>query len=313
VTSPSEPLRFELDRLLVYDVASFVAEIQRVAALVTEPALTRAAFDRIARVDSSTIVKRLGGWREALDLAGLGERYSGRTVSETMRNQRARMLTDEELVAELRRVADILGTRTLTREAFRRHSDGVNDAAVARRFGSWANGLRRADLELSPLGRRWTDEDYFENLLEVWTHYGRPPRYAEMNLPPSRITAGGYENKFGTWGRAKVVFVKRVNADLGTTASVATDKPKQLRPPEPRTRSTPEDRRTIPLGIRYRILSRDHFRCTVCGRSPATDVSVTLHVDHVTPLARGGKTVEENLRTLCADCNLGKAARLHTT
>ena len=31
-----------------------------------------------------------------------------------------------------------------------------------------------------------------------------------------------------------------------------------------------------------------------------------LHVDHIKPVSKGGKTVRDNLRTLCEDCNLGK-------
>jgi len=39
---------------------------------------------------------------------------------------------------------------------------------------------------------------------------------------------------------------------------------------------------------------------------PAAHLSVVLHADHVTPVALGGKTVMENLQTLCGGCNLGK-------
>jgi 5-methylcytosine-specific restriction endonuclease McrA len=31
-------------------------------------------------------------------------------------------------------------------------------------------------------------------------------------------------------------------------------------------------------------------------------------VDHIVAFSRGGKTREDNLRTLCADCNKGKGA-----
>ena len=302
-----EPLRFELDRLVSYDEDSLLAELRRVASLLPEGPLTRSAFDRVARVDSSTILRRLGDWREALARAGLADRYSGRVVSETMRSQPAKGLSDEELLHELRRVAAKLGTRTLTREALRANSNGINDAAIVRRFGSWAEGLCRAGLDLSPLGRRWSEEDYFENLLAVWTHYGRAPRYAEMNLPPSKITSGAYEKRFGTWGRAKAAFVERVNEE----APEPERGPEQLTLPEPRPAAPrAEDKRTIPLGLRYRVLSRDRFRCRRCGRSPATELGVVLHIDHIRPLAAGGKTVEENLGTLCAECNLGKAARV---
>ena len=53
------------------------------------------------------------------------------------------------------------------------------------------------------------------------------------------------------------------------------------------------------------FLKRDGFRCVLCGRSAADGVK--LHVDHIKPIAKGGKTVEFNLRTLCEHCNWGKS------
>jgi 5-methylcytosine-specific restriction endonuclease McrA len=37
-----------------------------------------------------------------------------------------------------------------------------------------------------------------------------------------------------------------------------------------------------------------------------------LHLDHVEPWSAGGRTVLENLRAACSDCNLGKGARRPT-
>jgi hypothetical protein len=306
--SNEEPLHFELDRLVSYDDASLIAELQRVAALVAEPTMTRAAFRRHSRAGINTILRRFGTWQEALERAGLGERYSGQRVSENMRNQSTRSMTADDLLAELRRVAKRIGSRTLTREQFRSHSN-MSGAVPTHRFGSWTEALRRAGLEPVPHGRRWTADDYFENLLAVWTQRGRPPTYAEMNLPPSKISNGSYAKRFGTWGRAKVAFVEKVNADLGseagpTMAPLASSAVE--RPPAPK----PEDCRSIRLGLRYKVLSRDRFRCVICGRSPATDLTVELHVDHIVPVAAGGKTHEGNLRSLCADCNLGKGAKI---
>ncbi|MBL0039480.1 MAG: HNH endonuclease [Xanthomonadales bacterium] len=67
--------------------------------------------------------------------------------------------------------------------------------------------------------------------------------------------------------------------------------------------------RSISLSLRYRVLARDNFRCVVCGASPAKDGSVELHVDHIQPWSRGGKNTDDNLRTLCLKCNLGKGVR----
>jgi len=58
---------------------------------------------------------------------------------------------------------------------------------------------------------------------------------------------------------------------------------------------------------RFAVLQRCGFACVYCGRrSP----DVELHVDHVTPLARGGNHDEGNLVAACVDCNLGKATSL---
>jgi hypothetical protein len=57
------------------------------------------------------------------------------------------------------------------------------------------------------------DEDYFENLLAVWTHHGRQPKYGEMNLAPSSIPIGAYEHKWGTGRKALLAFLERVNSD----------------------------------------------------------------------------------------------------
>lgn len=57
--------------------------------------------------------------------------------------------------------------------------------------------------------------------------------------------------------------------------------------------------------LRYDIMRRDKFRCQLCGSTAADGVK--LHVDHILPVAKGGKTTPENLRTLCDRCNLGKS------
>ena len=57
--------------------------------------------------------------------------------------------------------------------------------------------------------------------------------------------------------------------------------------------------------LRYDIMKRDAFKCVLCGAS-ANDGS-RLHVDHIVPVSRGGKTEMANLRTLCEQCNLGKS------
>jgi len=61
--------------------------------------------------------------------------------------------------------------------------------------------------------------------------------------------------------------------------------------------------------LRYRVFKNDKFSCVFCGRNPKED-GVKLHADHIIPWSKGGRTVIENLQTLCADCNWGKLADL---
>lgn len=69
----------------------------------------------------------------------------------------------------------------------------------------------------------------------------------------------------------------------------------------PRVAAGPQ--RTPTPALRFRVLRRDGFTCTYCGRRPP---EVQLHVDHVVPFSTGGMTVIDNLKTACRDCNLGK-------
>lgn len=74
-----------------------------------------------------------------------------------------------------------------------------------------------------------------------------------------------------------------------------------------RRKNASAERGKMTNALRYQILQRDGFCCQVCGRSRMD--GVVLHVDHIKPISKGGKTESENLRTLCADCNLGKGDR----
>lgn len=68
------------------------------------------------------------------------------------------------------------------------------------------------------------------------------------------------------------------------------------------TRPQQRTPRKVPLRLRYRVLERDGGKCCLCGSRD------NLHVDHIIPYSKGGETVMENLRALCADCNIGKGA-----
>jgi 5-methylcytosine-specific restriction endonuclease McrA len=54
--------------------------------------------------------------------------------------------------------------------------------------------------------------------------------------------------------------------------------------------------------IRYRIFKRDNFTCKKCGSKKH------LTIDHIIPVSEGGSNRDNNLHTLCNDCNQAKKA-----
>ncbi len=60
--------------------------------------------------------------------------------------------------------------------------------------------------------------------------------------------------------------------------------------------------RSISPRTRAAVLDRDGHQCSYCG---STD---NLTIDHIIPVAHGGLSIIENLRTLCGHCNTSKGS-----
>ncbi len=60
--------------------------------------------------------------------------------------------------------------------------------------------------------------------------------------------------------------------------------------------------------MRFAIYKRDGYRCRICGKSQN---SALLEVDHIYPIAKGGKSTYDNLQTLCHNCNVKKGANFY--
>lgn len=84
----------------------------------------------------------------------------------------------------------------------------------------------------------------------------------------------------------------------------------QLRRAEKESRQAQiaRERAKVTDSLRYDVFKRDGFRCRICGLG--RDDGVVLHVDHIVPVSKGGKSTMDNLRTLCDRCNRGKSDKL---
>ncbi|MCX6340165.1 MAG: HNH endonuclease [Candidatus Aureabacteria bacterium] len=329
-----------IDALPDYSDAAIIEDLRRISESFPNGPFTIAFYSAQGRYSPSCVKRRFGGWREALDAAGVGSRFVGPFTTERMRSQPGRTMSDEEILAQIRDVAARLDKACLSGADIVANSE-ISQSQLFRRFGSVSKALRQAGIKQVSHGRRHTEDEVFENLLEVWTHYGRPPTVSEMDKPPSTVGKNTYIHRYGGWRKALKAFVERANSEAdgdpahdlkqdtsnlvgrtGPTKSTTTSAAGPSRPqsvsqiiarpritrPAP-TNIKPEDRRDPNIGLRYKVLQRDRFRCQRCGRSPATELGCRLHVDHIIPFSKGGKTTFENLRALCVDCNVGKSNR----
>lgn len=204
-------------------------------------------------------------------------------------------VTDEELITDLQQVAKISQTEKVTQKIYSAHGK-YDVTTVGRRFGTWNNALEAAKLRISNVVNI-QDEKLFENIMLLWQHYGRQPRRAELTLPPSTISQGAYNRRFSSWSDALKYFVEYANAgDLTVPARIDAY--------TPNSRKTSRD---PSLRLRFKVMLRDNFTCQHCGASPAKQLGVELHIDHIIPWSKGGETTLRNLQTLCSNCNLGKS------
>jgi len=208
-----------------------------------------------------------------------------------------RGVSDEELLDELKNVASQLNKTAVSR-ADNDTLGKFGTTTYIRRFGSWFGALEKAGLDKTRTPMNVPVEELFQNLEEVWVKLGRQPRYAEIQKPISKYSVGTYEHRFGTFRKALEAFVEYVNNNDALIEMV---------PESTRIISGHKTKRGINWRLRFVVMKQDNFKCAICGRSPATDPSIILHVDHIKAWANGGETVLENLQTLCSVCNIGKS------
>lgn len=68
------------------------------------------------------------------------------------------------------------------------------------------------------------------------------------------------------------------------------------------------ERAKVSNRMRFSIYARDGYTCRNCGVS---ERYAKLEIDHIIPIAKGGKTTYENLQTLCHNCNVEKGDTLY--
>jgi hypothetical protein len=114
-----------------------------------------------------------------------------------------------------------------------------------------------------PLGRRYTDEECFENILALWTHYGKQPVFDELKQAPSVVEPKAYILRWGGWRVALTAVVKHINESPELRAQSVQSAKHSIFQNDTPTNAEPIQR-SISLALRYRVLARDKFRCAIC-------------------------------------------------
>lgn len=195
----------------------------------------------------------------------------------------------DSIAAELRRVAGLLGKRSLTAREIDDHAR-VSGSTVIGKFGSMCNALLASGL-VPPADRKWSNAALVKILKEVWTRtlreHGRRPYMTDLQKYGIPVNGWTIAHRFGTWKKALIV------------ASRVTDSGEV-----PETARAPR-RYSLSPRTRFQVFQRDLYQCRICKAS-----AVKLEVDHIIPLSRGGSDTLDNLQTLCVPCNQGKSNSL---
>lgn len=202
----------------------------------------------------------------------------------------AKYFSDNDLLADLRKTAKTLGKKTIGQREYLEIGQ-FSCKPFINRFGSWNNAIKKAELE-TVKETKVSDESLFENLERIWLKFGRQPFYGEIQKPLSKYTMKIYANRFGGWMKTCEAFIRYKKNDPEF---------EKIFKQKSGTKS-----RAINERIRLQVFKRDNYACVVCGKNPANNRGIILHLDHIVPFSKGGGNSLENLRTLCSKCNLGR-------
>jgi hypothetical protein len=200
---------------------------------------------------------------------------------------------DKSLLAELRRIAKVVGSDVITKAHIKRVGR-VSYSALARRFGTLRRACELAGLK-SQRFMKATDDELLVHVVSLWQQVlekeGRTPQRRDLRAYGFPVSGDTVIRRFGTWRKALV------RAHASVTKESLTEEP------TPPPASAPRKRIALSLRKRFFVLKRDHFACVRCG---ASGVGVRLEVHHRVPFAKGGSDNLSNLETLCYECNRGQ-------
>ena len=282
--------------------SELIADLKRVANELQKNSVSMSEYDTRSKFHSVTLANRFGSWSKAVEKAGLSPTS-------------LKKISDEKLLEDLKLVAKKIHKPSLKKDEYNEHGQ-FGLGIFAKRFGSWNKALDKAGLQITRKLAA-SEEELFTNLVEIWMKLGRQPKSEDLTSQTSKFHGHTYARRFGSWRKALEAFVVWANKEDGQSFETPVQKEQVVQKPSPtqsRAKPSPKQEafrhrtsRNINYRLRFLVMRRDNFKCRITGRSPATDPSVILWVDHIKSWDKGGETVIENLQTLAKEINIGKS------
>ncbi len=114
----------------------------------------------------------------------------------------------EEVIREIRRVASLLGSNSLSQSEFGRHSR-LSTSTIKGRFGSWTAAIEAAGLTPNPQGPPsdikeivYTDDELLLEIVNLTQKLGKIPSSNEM-YAIGKFSLRPYRDRWGTWTKAR--------------------------------------------------------------------------------------------------------------
>ncbi|NCS99753.1 HNH endonuclease [Candidatus Parcubacteria bacterium] len=205
-----------------------------------------------------------------------------------------RPVSSDDLLNDLRSVSESINSQKITQKEYVKLGK-FDVSTFVNRFGSWNEAVNKCGFKSGNIVN-YSDENLFENILNIWQQKGKQPVRRDLNTSPSKISQSPYNRRFSSWAVAMKSFVEYMNNKGVVNVAYTEISEKQVK-----------QGRDPNLRLRFQVLKRDNFSCVKCGNSPAKNQEVILHIDHILPWSKGGETEIQNLQTLCDRCNLGKS------
>lgn len=129
-----------------------------------------------------------------------------------------------KIIAELQRVANLLGGTSLPQREFRRHSD-LSIKTIETTFGSWNRAIQAAGL--TPIPARYldgelllSDDELLQEIIRVSQQLGKRPTESEM-IALGHHTIKPFRKRWGTFGEAIRVAYDKYGVPLGISADAS--------------------------------------------------------------------------------------------